>query len=127
MEKSQGQKSRQRFVLISILFFHSMNTYVHINDNNAKWDWNYMAGSHNFLSYVEFLYYLQELGYDDFLTSDTSPTRWDIKGTFEANSRLTNKVWAKLYRIDRDEFKKLITQGNFLNTWKFIEANIFSL
>jgi ACS family glucarate transporter-like MFS transporter len=28
MEKSQGRKSRQRFVLITILFFHSMNTYM---------------------------------------------------------------------------------------------------
>jgi ACS family glucarate transporter-like MFS transporter len=28
MDKFQGRKSRQRFVLISILFFHSMNTYM---------------------------------------------------------------------------------------------------
>ena len=101
--------------------------YIHINDNNAKWDWDYMAGSHNFLSYAEFLYTLQELGYDDFLTSDTSPTRWDIKGTFEANSRLTNKLWKKLQDIDRDEFRTLIGKGDFLETWKFIEANILSL
>ena len=28
MDKIQGRKSKQRFVLISILFFHSMNTYM---------------------------------------------------------------------------------------------------
>ncbi len=28
MEQSQGRMSRQRFVLISILFFHSVNTYM---------------------------------------------------------------------------------------------------
>ena len=38
------------------------------------------------MEYVEFLYYLKKDGYNDYLTSDTSPTRWDIKGTFEANS-----------------------------------------
>ena len=27
-------------------------------------------------------------GYDGYLTSDTSPTRWDIKKMFEANNRL---------------------------------------
>ena len=113
--------------MVTMLAHSRFPYYIHINDNNAKWDWDYMAGSHNFLSYVEFLYYLQELGYDDFLTSDTSPTRWPIKGTFEANSRLTNKVWAKLYSIDRDEFKKLISKGDFLKTWEFIQANIFSL
>ena len=32
--------------------------YIHINDNNAKWDWDYMVASHNFIEYVEFVYYL---------------------------------------------------------------------
>lgn len=101
--------------------------YIHINDNNGKWDWDYMVASHNFIEYVEFVYYLQEHHYDDFLTSDTSPTRWDIIGTFEANTRMTNKIWDRLNGIDRDAFKSLIHQGDFLETWKFIEANILSL
>ena len=113
--------------MVSMLAHSRFSYYIHINDNNAKWDWDYMVGSHNFMSYVEFLYYLQELEYDDFLTSDTSPTRWDIKGTFEANSRHTNKVWKKLLEIDRDEFRRLIGKGDFLKTWQFIEANILSL
>ena len=52
--------------MVSMLAQSRYAYYIHINDNNAKWDWDYMAGSHNYLSYVEFLYYLQELGYDDF-------------------------------------------------------------
>lgn len=113
--------------MVSMLAASRFPYYVHINDNNGKWDWDYMVGSNNFLSYVEFIYYLQELGYDDYLTSDTSPTRWDIKGTFEANSRLTTKIWDKLYEIDRKEFTNLIRGGDFLKTWQFIEENIFSL
>jgi xylose isomerase len=101
--------------------------YIHINDNNAKWDWDYMVASHNFLEYAEFLFYLQEYGYSDFLTSDTSPTRWDIVGTFEANTRMTQKIWDRLLSIDRAEFRKLIRGGDFLRTWKFIEKNIFKL
>jgi len=66
--------------------------YIHINDNDGRWDWDYFVGTKNFLTYVEFLFYLQEYNYNDFLTSDTSPTRWDIKETFEANVRLTNKI-----------------------------------
>jgi hypothetical protein len=30
--------------------------YVHINDNNGKWDWDLMAGTNNLWLYVEFLY-----------------------------------------------------------------------
>jgi len=101
--------------------------YIHINDNNGKWDWDFMVASHNFLEYVEFIFYLQEYGYSDFLTSDTSPTRWDIRGTFEANTRMTRKIWDRLNGLDRGEFTALIWGGDFLKTWKFVEANIFKL
>ena len=101
--------------------------YIHINDNDGKWDWDYFCGTKHFLEYVEFLYYLKKYGYNDYLTSDTSPTRWDIKGTFEANSRMTNKIWNMLGQIDLGEFEGLIAAGDYLQTWKFIEANIFSL
>jgi len=101
--------------------------YIHINDNNGKWDWDFMVATHNFLEYVEFIFYLQEYGYHDFLTSDTSPTRWDIRGTFEVNTRMSRKIWDLLGSLDRKEFKRLIQAGDFLKTWKFIEANILRL
>jgi xylose isomerase len=101
--------------------------YVHINDNDGKWDWDYFCGTKHFLEYVEFIYYLKKYGYNDYLTSDTSPTRWDIKGTFEANSRLTNKIWQKLNRIGGRSLDRLIAKSNYLETWKYIEENIFGL
>jgi xylose isomerase len=113
--------------VLALLVDSGFPYYIHINDNNGKWDWDYMVASNNYLSYVEFLYYLRKYNYTDFLTSDTSPTRWDIKGTFEANSRLTTKIWQRLHNIDINEFEKLINEGNFLRTWQFIEANILRL
>ena len=101
--------------------------YIHINDNNGKWDWDYMVATHNFLEYVEFLFYLQEYGYSDYLTSDTSPTRWDIRGVFEVNTRMSRKIWDLLASLDQKEFKRLIRGGDFLRTWQFIEANILKI
>ncbi|MFH2093485.1 MAG: sugar phosphate isomerase/epimerase family protein [Pseudomonadota bacterium] len=101
--------------------------YVHVNDNDGKWDWDYFCGTKHFLDYVEFLYYLKKYRYTGYLTSDTSPTRWDIKGTFEANSRLTNKIWNLLEAMDLSQLETLMQQGDYLETWKFIERNIFSL
>jgi len=101
--------------------------YVHVNDNDGKWDWDYFCGSKHFLEYVEFLYYLKKYGYNDYLTSDTSPTRWDITGTFEVNSRISNRIWELLDRIDTTEFERLIAGDDYLKTWQFIENNIFSL
>ena len=101
--------------------------YIHINDNDGKWDWDYFCGTKHFLEYFEFLYYLKKLGYDDYLTSDTSPTRWNIKGTFEVNSRISNKIWQRLDEIDMTEFERLIAGDDYLKTWQFIENNIFAL
>jgi len=101
--------------------------YIHINDNNGKWDWDYFVGTKHFLDYVEFLYYLLKYNYNDYITSDTSPTRWDIKATFEANTRLTNKIFKLLQNLNQKEFDQLITGDDYLETWRFIEKNIFSL
>jgi xylose isomerase len=98
--------------------------YIHINDNDGKWDWDYFCGTKHFLEYVEFLYYLRKYGYNDYLTSDTSPTRWDIIGTFEANSRISNRIWQRLEQIDGGEIERLLSQGDYLKTWRFIEANL---
>ena len=101
--------------------------YIHINDNDGKWDWDYFCGTKHFLEYVEFLYYLKKYDYQDYLTSDTSPTRWDIKGTFEANSRLSNKIWRLFDEIDTDSLAQLVAGNDYLKCWQFIEANIFGL
>ncbi|MFC1552152.1 sugar phosphate isomerase/epimerase family protein [Candidatus Latescibacterota bacterium] len=101
--------------------------YIHINDNDARWDWDYMVGTKHYLDYVEFLFYLQECGYSDYMTSDTSPTRWDIKKTFEMNARVTDKIWKKLLSIDRDAFRDLIAARDFLKTWDFIENEILHI
>jgi xylose isomerase len=101
--------------------------YIHINDNDGKWDWDYFCGTKHFLEYVEFLFYLKAYGYTDYLTSDTSPTRWDVKGTFEANSRLSNKIWERLEHVGQETIARLLARGDYLETWRFIENEIFSL
>jgi len=87
--------------------------YIHINDNDGRWDWDYFCGTKHFLEYVEFLYYLKKFGYKDYLTSDTSPTRWDVRGTFEATagSRTASGPCsnASTTRPSRDSFREATT------------------
>jgi xylose isomerase len=54
------------------------------------------------------------------LTSDTSPTRWDIKRTFEINGKMTNKIYNKLEEIDMEKVKGQIDKEDYLDTWEFI-------
>lgn len=112
---------------VALLEASPFSYYVHINDNDGRWDWDYFCGTKHFLDYVEFLYYLQKYGYSDYFTSDTSPTRWDIRGTFEANSRLTIKIWQLLEKCDTARLESLMAAGDYLATWKFIEQNLLGL
>ncbi|HBO35631.1 MAG TPA: hypothetical protein DD633_03500 [Sphaerochaeta sp.] len=110
---------------LCILHESGLPYYIHINDNDAKWDWDYFAGSKHILMYAEFLYYLKKFKYNDYLTSDTSPTRWDIKGTFEINNRLTSKLIKVLDTMDEAGFEQILQKGDYMATWKFIEENLF--
>lgn len=101
--------------------------YVHINDNDGKWDWDYSCGTKHYLEYVEFLAYLKRAGYDDFLTSDSSPTRWDPKAFFAANARLTTRVWELLERLGETELRRRIGAADYMATWRWIEEDILGL
>jgi xylose isomerase len=99
--------------------------YVHVNDNNGKWDWDLMVGACNLWSYVEFLFYLKELGYDGWITSDTSPVRQDPMETFAFNVRLTERIWKWLDKVDRDFIRRHIEQHEFMPVMKVLEGALF--
>ncbi|MCF7941871.1 MAG: sugar phosphate isomerase/epimerase [Spirochaetia bacterium] len=110
---------------VSLLEHSPYPYYIHINDNDATWDWDYMVGTKHFLEYVEFLYYLKKFGYSGYFTSDTSPTRLDIKETFRANARWTNRIWDLLDRMDLKRLEELMKQDEYTDTWKYLERELF--
>ena len=99
--------------------------YVHINDNNGKWDWDLMAGTCNLWGYLEVLYYLMELGYDGWITSDTSPVRLDPIEVFAFNVRFTNRLWEWLEKTDREFIRRHLEQHEFLPILKLLEQQFF--
>lgn len=100
--------------------------YVHINDNNGKWDWDLMAGTCNLWLYVEFLFWLKELGYDGWITSDTSPLRQDPIETFAFNVRFTNRILAWLDTIDRGFVREHLEKHEYLPIMKLFEPALFA-
>jgi len=99
--------------------------YIHINDNNGKWDWDLMAGTCNLWSYVEVLYYLKRYGYDGWVTSDTSPVRIDPVECFAFNIRLTDRIWQWLEQNDLDEIERCLERHDALPVLKMLEAGLF--
>ncbi len=100
--------------------------YVHINDNNGKWDWDLMAGSCNLWAYVEILFYLKEFSYDGWITSDTSPVRQDPVETFAFNVRFTERIWKWLDTIDRDFVRCSLERHDSLAMMKLLEKAVFA-
>lgn len=50
---------------LSLIVHNGVPYYIHANDNDGTWDWDYMVGSKHFLVLVEFIYYLQKFNYTD--------------------------------------------------------------
>jgi hypothetical protein len=85
-----------------------------------------MAGTCNLWLCVEFLYYLKELGYDGWITSDTSPVRQDAIETFDFNVRMTDRFWNWLDQVDREMIRHHLDRGEFLHIMKSLEPFLFA-
>ena len=110
--------------VLSLLHYSGQPYYIHINDNDKSWDWDFFTGSHTLMEYIEFVYYLMEFGYQDFLTSDTHPTRLSPSGMFEVNARLTEKIAKRIDAIGLPNVKKRIEARDYLETWRFVESEL---
>jgi xylose isomerase len=58
---------------MTLLHNSGLPYYIHINDNDKSWDWDFFIGSHTLLEYLEFVYWAKQLGYNDYMTADTYP------------------------------------------------------
>lgn len=99
--------------------------YIHTNDNNGKWDWDLLAGACNVWEYVEFLFYLKELAYEGWITSDVAPVRQDPEEIFALNARFTAQLWRWLDEVDRGQIREHLRQDNFIAVRKMLEPYVF--
>jgi xylose isomerase len=70
---------------------------------------------------------LKKFNYTDYLTSDTSPTRWDIKKMFEINNRISTKLDRALDRMEKAGFEAVLAKNDYMATWDFLEEHLFGL
>ena len=85
---------------------------VHVNDNYRNWDWDMIPGSINVWDWVEFMFYLDELGYKSWITSDVAPFRIDSVKTFSSTFRSINWALKVVDKIGREELRRIIREGD---------------
>ena len=104
-----GERPAQSVVLLSRakrLF------YVHINDNDKFWDWDMIPGAYNFWDFIEFFYYLDKEGYDDWFGLDIFPKEIDTVETYEVVADAANKLLEMARKLEPVEIAKLTAQRN---------------
>jgi xylose isomerase len=101
--------------------------YIHTNDNNGRADWDLMAGSCNVWDYLEFLFYLKEIGYDGWISSDAVFFRQDPAEIYAMNACFTEQLWKWLDEADRDEIRKRLLRHDFIGVRKMLYPQVFPL
>jgi len=100
--------------------------YIHINDNNRKWDWDLIPGTRNLWDYLELFFYLKKFNYNGWVTSDMSPVRLDPIMAFERTVATTEKVIRIVNRLDSRKLQSMIDQGKTLETLKWLEEQVLA-
>lgn len=112
---------------LALLEEQGVKYYVHINDNDGKWDWDYFCGSHSLMQYIEFIYYLKKFNYKGWLTSDTSPTRWDIVKMFQANVSMTNQISNRIDEIGMSTFEETLRKREYMDIWADLQKHFIKI
>jgi xylose isomerase len=99
--------------------------YVHLNDNDRNWDWDMVPGAFHLWEFVEFFYYLQEIGYDDdWYAYDVMSKEIDTVETFNAVTRITRKLESLADRIDRDQMSAIMEGRNPVKALDYLYRTI---
>jgi xylose isomerase len=95
--------------------------YVHLNDNDGRWDWDMLPGAFHFWESIEFLYVLKKLGYtDDWYAFDVYPKELDTVENFAAAFQITRKLEAITDRIDPVKMEACLTERNSAKTIPYL-------
>jgi xylose isomerase len=98
--------------------------YAHINDNNRKWDWDLIPGTRNFWDYLEFIFYLKELNYDGWMTSDMAPVRLDAIEAFSRTIETTKRIIQLAKRLDSKRLFRLMEKEKTIEVLKLLEKEV---
>jgi xylose isomerase len=99
--------------------------YVHLNDNDGRWDWDMLPGAFHLWEFVEFFYTLRKLGYDDdWYAFDVFPKEIDTVATFDSVALLTRKLEEITDRIDTDRMEQLLIARDATKTLPYLYSLI---
>lgn len=99
--------------------------YVHLNDNDGRWDWDMLPGAFHLWEFVELFYTLRKLDYDgDWYAFDVFSKEVDQVETFTAAMSLTRKLESITSRVDVEKMEALLEERNPAKTIPYLYSLI---
>jgi hypothetical protein len=100
--------------------WHSLAaTWKHFNDNYRAWDDDMIVGSIHSIEYIELLYWLDECGYDGWLSMDQYPYREDATGAISESVNWLKKFDSVL-SSNHDAIRNAVKVGDAVKTSKLM-------
>lgn len=96
--------------------------YVHVNDNYRNWDWDMIPGTINFFDYIEAVMYLKKVGYNNWLTADVFPQRYDQIKIIEKTFEWMDYLFDIVERIDEKELFTMIQNKNNFEALDYVRS-----
>lgn len=95
--------------------------YVHLNDNDGRWDWDMIPGTYHLWEFVELFHTLRRLGYkDDWYAFDVFAKEIDQVETFDAVMQMTRKLEEIARRVDEGQMEQLMRERNPAQTVRYL-------
>ena len=84
----------------------------------------YDPGHGKLWGWLETFLYLDEVGYDGWFTSDVTPARLDPVRVANITAKTVGDAWLFLDKIGRDDVRRLIKAGDFLETFAYMQDKL---
>lgn len=97
--------------------------HMHFNDNFRSWDDDMIVGSVHTVEYIELLFWLDECGYDGWLSMDQYPYREDAVGAISESVNWL-KSFDNILIKNKQQIKECIVKGNAVETSRFMRQLI---
>ncbi len=106
-------------------FFGDRLFGVHINDTRRDWDWDMNVGSVHLIDSMEWLYWVDKIGFDGYYTLDLWPARMDSLQAIQESIEWTQVMRNALMRIGDKQIEEMIAEGNPAKTMRILREAIF--
>jgi len=106
-------------------FFGDRLFGVHINDTRRDWDWDMNVGSVHLIDTMEWLYWVDKIGFDGFYTLDIWPARMDSLQAIKECINWTKAMRRVVTKIGDNQIEALMKEGNPAKTMAVIREAVF--